>query len=80
MGRDLSLLIKEALELPAEARSALANSILDSLDTVVDENAEAEWQSEIARRIADIDAKRAPLIPWSEARARLLAAQEKNER
>ncbi len=39
MGRDAAEILKEALALPAEARAALADSLLDSLDTEVDENA-----------------------------------------
>ena len=41
MKRDTAEILKEALTLPPEARAALADSLLDSLDTEVDEDAEA---------------------------------------
>ena len=76
MSRDLGLLLKEVLQLPVEARIALAESLLDSLDSEVDTEAEASWRQEIERRINEIDSKQASLIPWSEVRARLLTAQK----
>ena len=47
--------LQEALRLPAEARAALAGRLLESLDGPVDEDAEAAWSKEIARRIDDLD-------------------------
>ena len=64
--------LREALKLPAEARAALAGSLLDSLDDTIDEDAESAWEIEIARRIKEIDEGRAELIPWSEVRRRLV--------
>ncbi len=64
--------IREALKLPAEARAALAGSLLDSLDDTIDDDAEHAWEIEIARRIEEIDEGRAELIPWSEARRRIV--------
>ena len=43
MKRDAAEILKEALALPTEARAALAGSLLDSVDTDVDEDAEAAW-------------------------------------
>lgn len=40
MSRDVEQILKDALALPPEARAALADSLLDSLDTSVDEQAE----------------------------------------
>lgn len=71
MKRNAADLLKEALELPPEARAALAGSLLDSLDEDVDEGAEAAWDAEIGRRLRDLDEGRAKLIPWAEARRRL---------
>ena len=36
-----------------EARAALAGSLLDSLDTEVDEDAEAVWTTEVNRRVLE---------------------------
>jgi putative addiction module component (TIGR02574 family) len=60
--------LRDAMKLPPEARAALAGSLLDSLDQVVDEDAEAEWEKEIAKRIRELDNGDVKLVPWSEAR------------
>jgi len=73
MSRGTGELLKEALALPAEARAALVDSLLDSLDTEVDADAEAAWQIEIRRRAAEIDSKVVSPIPWAEVRSRLMA-------
>jgi hypothetical protein len=39
MPRDAAELLRDALSLPAEARAALADSLLESLDVEVDDNA-----------------------------------------
>ena len=70
---DISDLLKKVLALPVEARAALAGSLLDSLDETVDESAEAEWEKEISRRVAELDAGVAKTVPWTEVRRRLLA-------
>jgi putative addiction module component (TIGR02574 family) len=59
--------------LPPEARAALIGSLVDSLDTDVDEDAEEAWREEIRRRLEEIDNGAALLVPWDEARRRLLA-------
>ena len=79
MSRDTAEILKEALALPAEVRAALAVSLLDSLDVEVDEEAEAAWQREIQRRVAELDSKTVSPIPWSEVRSRLMATL-RNER
>jgi len=74
MDRQIEELLKEALTLPPEARAALADSLLDSLDYEVDEAAEAVWQREIARRVQELDSGVKLPIPWTEVRSRLKAA------
>jgi len=49
-------ILKQALTLPPEARAALADSLLDSLDTEVDEDAAEQWRVEIRKRMAELDA------------------------
>jgi putative addiction module component (TIGR02574 family) len=65
-------LLKEALKLPPEARAALAGSLLDSLDQEIDEDAEAAWQTEISRRMRELDSGAVQPVPWSEARRRIV--------
>ncbi|MBZ5527023.1 MAG: addiction module protein [Acidobacteriia bacterium] len=74
MPRHTEDILKEALTLPAEARAALADSLLDSLDTEVDADAEAAWQAEIHRRLAELDSQAVSLVSWSEVRSRLKSA------
>jgi putative addiction module component (TIGR02574 family) len=73
MPRDAAEVLKDALALPPEARAALIGSLVDSLDTDVDEDAEEAWREEIRRRLEEIDNGAALLVPWDEARRRLLA-------
>ena len=65
-------ILDEALRLPAEARAAIADSLLDSLDTVVDPNVEEAWREEIRKRTKDIDSGLTNLVPWSDARKAIL--------
>jgi putative addiction module component (TIGR02574 family) len=73
MSQEVADLLKKALALPAEARAALANSLLESLDDTVDESAEEEWNKEIARRIQELDSGKVKPIPWADARRQISA-------
>jgi putative addiction module component (TIGR02574 family) len=64
--------LEEALRLPPEGRAALAARLLESLDDGVDEDAEAEWGKEIARRIDALDKGSVKTVPWSVARRQIL--------
>lgn len=66
-------ILKEALALPSEERAALAASLLDSLDTDVDEDADAAWAIEVDRRMTELDAGAVKTISWEEVRRRLAA-------
>ena len=68
MLRDPAELLRDALELPLEARAALVDSLIESLDLVVDEGAEEAWREEIYRRLQQIDNGAVQLIPWEDAR------------
>jgi len=68
---DVNELLHRALELPPEARAALAGSLLESLDPAIDAEAEAAWAAEIERRVRQIDAGAVKLVPWSEARKKI---------
>jgi putative addiction module component (TIGR02574 family) len=73
MKREAAEILKDALALPTEARAALAGSLLDSLDTEVDEDAEAAWAAEVSRRVGELDSGMVQTIPWAEVRRRLAA-------
>ncbi|HAP39741.1 MAG: addiction module protein [Nitrospira sp.] len=72
MGSDATKLLEAALKLPPEARAAMAGSLLDSLDTAVDADAETDWEQEIARRLKDLDSSHPHLVSWSDARRKIL--------
>ena len=71
MAKDAAELLREALDLPAEARAAIAGSLLDSLEEVCDPDAEQRWKEEIIRRVGEVDSGAVPTISWVEARRRL---------
>lgn len=73
LSTEASDLLKRALGLPAEARAALANSLLESLDGPIDASAEEEWNQEVARRLEELDSGAVRAIPWTEARRRISA-------
>jgi len=74
MTAEVSELLKKALALPPEARAALADSLLESLDEEpVNEGVEAAWSEEIKRRIEEIDSGKVQMIPFEEVRRRLAA-------
>jgi putative addiction module component (TIGR02574 family) len=70
MAEDAAELLTHALKLSPAARAALADSLIDSLDTEVDEDAEETWRSEIALRVRDLDSG-AQTIAWDEVRRQL---------
>ena len=65
---EASELLKKALALPDQERAVLAGSLIDSLDTTVDDDAEAAWQEEIARRLKEVETGKVKTIPWDEVR------------
>jgi putative addiction module component (TIGR02574 family) len=65
--KDPAELLKEALSLPEAARAALIDSLLESLDVEVDDDAEASWRQEIYRRLQETDSGAVKLIPWEDA-------------
>lgn len=71
MSESAAKILQEALRLPAEARAALAASLLDSLDQAVDSEAEAQWGREIGQRMRELDEGIVQPIPWAEARRQL---------
>jgi len=72
MNQETAKLFKDALKLPPELRAALAGSLIESLDHKIDEDAEAAWADEIARRLEDFDSRGVKGIPWPTARKAIL--------
>ncbi len=60
---------KDLLELPAEVRGELAHSLIRSLDTEVDEDADALWAREIDKRCREIAEGKVKCRPIAEVLA-----------
>jgi putative addiction module component (TIGR02574 family) len=71
MSRRAAEILKDALTLPAEARAAIADSLLESLDTEIDPDAESAWREEIVRRAKELDSKEVRTVPWTVVNSRL---------
>jgi len=59
-------LLQSALSLTPSDRADIAASLIQSLDEVVDADADAAWADEIKRRIESIDNGQVSLIPWDQ--------------
>lgn len=64
---------KQALELPAEKRAALAQRLLESLDDLSAAEAEQLWLLEAARRAREIDTGKAQVVSAAELERRVKA-------
>jgi putative addiction module component (TIGR02574 family) len=72
MASQLKIIEAEALKLTAEERAQLADRLIASLFKGAE--VEEAWAAEVERRIEEIEAGRAKLVPAAEAIARALAA------
>jgi putative addiction module component (TIGR02574 family) len=68
MSNQLDVLEAEALKLAPEERARLADRLIASLSD--DGEIEEAWVAEVERRIAEIEAGRARVVPAAEAIAR----------
>ena len=72
-GSTLEKVRSEALRLSEAERAELAHSLVESLDGPADKDAASAWDTEIQRRLAEIDAGTAKLIDREELRRRMRA-------
>jgi len=64
MSSTLEQLTALALDLPAEQRAVLAETLLESIEPTPPLS--PEWEAEIARRVAEVDRGEVTCRPWSE--------------
>jgi putative addiction module component (TIGR02574 family) len=76
MSRGVTELLKKSLELPVTDRADLTGSLIESLDHAKDESVEAAWETEIVRRMEDLDAGRVEPVCHDEVLRRLASAIE----
>jgi putative addiction module component (TIGR02574 family) len=71
MTKATEAVLADALRLDAQSRAQLAAELLASLDGPSDPDAEAAWQAEIERRVADLKAGKVKLEPWDQVKRRI---------
>jgi putative addiction module component (TIGR02574 family) len=60
-----------ALTLDTRERAEIAAQLIASLDGEPDEDVEAAWAAEVDRRIREVEAGRAKLVPWDDVERRV---------
>jgi putative addiction module component (TIGR02574 family) len=76
MGETAEQLLKRALTLSEADRASLAGALIESLDKDVDPDADAAWDTEIQRRVEQLESHAIETIAWSEVRQRLFRGFE----
>jgi putative addiction module component (TIGR02574 family) len=71
MSEQASDLLQKALALSEDERAELASSLLESLEPTMERGVQEAWNDEVARRIAELDAGQAKVVPWPEVLGRL---------
>jgi putative addiction module component (TIGR02574 family) len=66
-------IIDIALALPDEDRADIAATLIRSLETETDADADAMWAAEIQRRMDAIDRGEVRLVPWDDVMRELRA-------
>jgi putative addiction module component (TIGR02574 family) len=69
-------LLRKALTLPVAERAELAGSLIESLEETDDQSVKTAWETEIARRMDDLDSGNVKPISLEEARRRISSAVE----
>ena len=77
MGTFTDRVTEEALSLPADARLGLVEKLLTSLNLPIDEEIDRLWAEEADRRITQIEAGEAKLIPGEEVFSKIRSKHEK---
>jgi len=60
--------LQQALALSEEERAELASTLIESLETILDPNAEAACQEEIARRAEELHSGKMKSVSWQTVR------------
>ena len=66
MSQEAHEILQKALLLPDNERAELAGNLIASLDEVTDEDSEAAWQEEVARRAIELRSGKATTTTWNE--------------
>ena len=71
MTENVQELFNSALQLNDQERAELAGLLLGSIEEERDEDSQAAWSDEIARRLEELNSGAVKPIPWAEVRRRL---------
>ena len=66
MTQEAHELLQKALALPENERAELAGNLISSLDATVDQDVDAAWQQEVARRLDDVQSGKVETVSWEE--------------
>lgn len=64
-------LLKKALSLDEKDRASLAGALIESLHGEPDADVQGAWDSEIQRRVAELESHSVTTVPWANVRERL---------
>ncbi len=64
-------ILGNALKQPETDRARIAEALIASLDVPADRDIEIAWQTEIDKRLHEIDSATVKCVPWEEVRDRL---------
>lgn len=70
-------LASEVLALPVAERAKLVRQLLESLESVPEEDFDLEWQAELRRRVEDVQSGRVQGLPWTTVRENIVSELEK---
>jgi len=76
MSQTADELLKQSLSVGESDRASLAGALIESLDVGTDEQADQAWDTEIQRRIRQLESRAVDTIPWSKVRRRLFRGFE----
>jgi len=71
-------LLNDALKLPEKDRAELAGRLLETLDPVADEDWAQAWESEVLKRIDELESGAVTPIAWSKARDMILRDRDES--
>jgi putative addiction module component (TIGR02574 family) len=69
-------LLKQVLTLDEKDRASVAGALIESLHEPADPGAEDAWDTEIRRRVEELESGAVKGVPWSEVRERLFRGFE----
>lgn len=76
MSETTEQLLKKVLSLGEKDRALLAGALIESLHGEADSNVEDAWESEIHKRVSELESDTVESVPWSEVRERLFRGFE----